>query len=186
MCMQAPWFADETLTRFARTLSAPIFLSLARHGEGFGVLDLHPIRRAPGAVKRAKPLRYNPFTAKLARLAEYDLAIFLDMLIVRSRNHMRSSIETAQKRVESVWSRPSGVRGWGRPGPGAASYPAGERRPACFEDEKASASLKIGAAISSIARRNAGRNDEMCEEHRRRRMIESPGRRKAASCHCPQ
>ena len=31
------------------------------------------------------------------------------------------------------------------------------RRPACFEDEKASASLKIGAAISSIARRNAGR-----------------------------
>jgi len=49
----------------------------------------------------------------------------------------------------------------GRPGPGAASYPAGERRPACFEDEKASASLKIGAAISSIA-------DEMREEHRRR------------------
>src|SRR5215471_203366 len=74
-----------------------------------------------------------------------------------TQRHACCLLETSLRRVESVWSRPSEARGWGRPGPGAASYPAGERRPACFEDEKASASLKIGAAISSIARRNAGR-----------------------------
>jgi hypothetical protein len=51
----------------------------------------------------------------------------------------------------------------GATGTGAASYPAWERRPACFEDEKASASLKIGAAISSIATK--------CREEHCRRVL---------------
>src|SRR6516164_8726872 len=62
---------------------------------------------------------------------------------------------------ESLWSRPSGVGGMENDRDRARPATLPDGRPACFEDEKASASLKIGAAISSIA-------DEMREEHRRR------------------
>ena len=183
MCMQAPWFADETLTRFARTLSAPIFLSLARHGEDFGVLDLHPIRRAPGAVKRAKPLRYNPFTAKLARLAEYDLAIFLDMLIVRSRNDMRSSIETAQKRVESVCPRALGAVGGWVPGALARSdmVRANAGRPT-KATKSALASFRLTEQCGNRRSRDGLQpsSQRAIGSSRARRMIDGPGRREAA------
>jgi hypothetical protein len=38
------------------SLSPPILLGLALHRWRFRVLDLEPMRRTPGFVKRAKPL----------------------------------------------------------------------------------------------------------------------------------
>jgi hypothetical protein len=39
------------------------------------------MRRTPRAIGRAKPLAYDPLTPELARFAEYNGAVLLEMLI---------------------------------------------------------------------------------------------------------
>jgi hypothetical protein len=56
-------------------MPAPIPLGLTPHRRCFGVFDFRPMRRAPGAIGGAEPLRYNTLASEPARLAEHDCAI---------------------------------------------------------------------------------------------------------------
>jgi len=60
---------------------APIFFPLAPHGWRGQVLDLEPVLRAPRAIQRAEPLRYDALAAKLAGMCKNDLAVALVMLV---------------------------------------------------------------------------------------------------------
>src|SRR5258705_12265039 len=62
-------------------LPTPILARLALHCWRVRVLELEPIRRAPGAVGRAEPLRYDAFEAHLAGVPEYALAIVGEVLV---------------------------------------------------------------------------------------------------------
>jgi len=53
-------------------LPAPIFFGFALHRWRFRILDLHPMRRAPGAIGRAEPLANDALTTELAGFTEYN------------------------------------------------------------------------------------------------------------------
>jgi hypothetical protein len=61
--------------------TTPIFLFLAPHGRAGRVLHLEPVERTAGAIRRALALRHDAFQPKLARMPEYGLAVFLDVVI---------------------------------------------------------------------------------------------------------
>ena len=72
----------------------------------------------------------------------------------------------AKSRV-GVWSRPSVAGGWGSTGTERGQrpvLPGQDRRPACSQDEKASRSLKTGAAIKTAANPSSSRRLQVARQ----------------------
>jgi hypothetical protein len=67
--------------------------------------------RPPGAIGRAEPLRYDTLTAKPARFAIHDRAVFLEMLI-HDDAQLRAAQELGEQllleRTEFTISQPGG------------------------------------------------------------------------------
>jgi len=55
--------------------STPLFFGLAPHRRRRRVLDLDPLLRSAGAVRRTNPLRDNTFTTELAGLLIDDFTV---------------------------------------------------------------------------------------------------------------
>jgi hypothetical protein len=63
-------------------LSVPILLGFTLYRWRFRILDLHPMRRTPGAIGRAEPLRHDAFAAEFAGVLENDVAVAVAVVVV--------------------------------------------------------------------------------------------------------
>jgi hypothetical protein len=117
---------------------SPIFLELPLHRGRVGVLELEPVARAAGNVKRPQPLRDDAFEAHLARVAKDDVAGVLQVLVEPQASAARSQ-HTSTRATPGRRSRARNgrlcVRARRRP-PGPPEYGSRRRRESHRSDRR--------------------------------------------------